>query len=87
MSQDEGMSEYGVEILEATLVPHLIWPGRLTSLDTSRGLTQKKAGFPCSVLNLGSCFMSQDEGMSESDRKSTRLNSSHRIASRMPSSA
>ena len=31
-----------------------------------RGLTQKKAGFPCSGLNLGSCFMSQDEGMSES---------------------
>ena len=33
---------------------------------TERGLTQKKAGFPCSGLNLGSCFMSQDEGMSES---------------------
>ena len=32
---------------------------------TDRGLTQKKAGFPCSGLNLGSCFMSQDEGMSE----------------------
>ena len=28
-------------------------------------LTQKKAGFPCSVLNSGSCFISQDEGMSE----------------------
>ena len=26
----------------------------------------KKAGFPCSRLNLGLCFMSQDEGMSES---------------------
>ena len=26
----------------------------------------KKAGFRCSGLNLGSCFMSQDEGMSES---------------------
>ena len=26
----------------------------------------KKAGFPCSGFNLGSCFMSQDEGMSES---------------------
>ena len=33
---------------------------------TKRGLTRKKAGFPCSGLNLGSCFMSQDEGMSES---------------------
>ena len=32
---------------------------------TARGLTQKKAGFLCSGLNLGSCFMSQDEGMSE----------------------
>ena len=29
-------------------------------------LTQKKAGFPGSVLNSGSCFISQDEGMSES---------------------
>ena len=29
-------------------------------------LSQKKAGFPCSVLNSGSCFISQDEGMSES---------------------
>ena len=26
----------------------------------------KKARFPCSALNLGSCFMLQDEGMSES---------------------
>ena len=33
---------------------------------TVRGLTQKEAGFPCSGLNLGSCFISQDEGMSES---------------------
>ena len=33
---------------------------------TARGLTQLKARFPCSGLNLGSCFMSQDEGMSES---------------------
>ena len=29
-------------------------------------LTQKKAGFPCSVLNSGLWFISQDEGMSES---------------------
>ena len=28
-------------------------------------LTQKKAGFPCSGLNSGSCCISQDEGMSE----------------------
>ena len=26
----------------------------------------KKDRFPCCGLNLGSCFMSQDEGMSES---------------------
>ena len=26
----------------------------------------KKAGFPCSGLNLGSCFMSQDKGMTDS---------------------
>ena len=29
-------------------------------------LTQKKAVFPCSGLNAGSSFISQDEGMSES---------------------
>ena len=29
-------------------------------------LTQKKAGFPCSGLNAGSYFISQDEGMTES---------------------
>ena len=38
MSQDEGMSESCVEILEETLVPRLIWTGGLTSLDTLRGL-------------------------------------------------
>ena len=35
--QDKGMSESCVEILEETLVPHVIWTGWLTSLDTSRG--------------------------------------------------
>ena len=29
-------------------------------------VTQKKASFPCSALNAGSSFISQDEGMSES---------------------
>ena len=29
-------------------------------------LTQKKVGLPCSGLNSASCFISQDEGMSES---------------------
>ena len=29
-------------------------------------LSQQKAGFPCIGLNSGSCFISQDEGMSES---------------------
>ena len=38
MSQDEGMSESCVEILEETLVPCLIWTGGLKSLDTLRGL-------------------------------------------------
>ena len=28
--------------------------------------TQKKVGFPCSAINAGSSFISQDEGMSES---------------------
>ena len=38
MSEDEGMSESCVEILEETLVPRLFWTGGLTSLDISRGL-------------------------------------------------
>ena len=38
MSQDEGMSESFVEIIEETLVPRLMWTGGHTSLDTSRGL-------------------------------------------------
>ena len=38
----------------------------LSSECTARDLTQKKDGFPCSGLNLGSCFMSQEEGVSES---------------------
>ena len=29
-------------------------------------MTQKKAGFPCSGLNAGSYFISQDEGLTES---------------------
>ena len=33
---------------------------------TVRGPDSKKAGFPCSGLNSGSSFISQDEGMSES---------------------
>ena len=28
-------------------------------------MTQKKVGVPCSGLNAGSCFISQDEGMFE----------------------
>ena len=44
---------------------------RVSVLSVSRGMYRerpdsKKAGFHCSGLNLGSCFMSQDEGMSES---------------------
>ena len=33
---------------------------------TPDALTQKKAVFPCTALNAGSSFISQDEGMSES---------------------
>ena len=33
---------------------------------TAIGLSQKKARIPCSGLNLGSCFTSQDEGMTDS---------------------
>ena len=45
---------------EGHCVSYLKWNG---SRET---LTQKKEGFPCIVLNSGSCFISQDEGMSES---------------------
>ena len=37
--------------------------------------------------NLKIAVVSQDEGTEVADRKSTRLNSSHNVASRMPSSA
>ena len=40
-------------------------------LSVSSGMYRERPGpkdgrYPCSVLNLGSCLMSQDEGMSES---------------------
>ena len=50
-------------------------PGRSSSLHlcflpqvewSREALTQKKAGYPCSGLNAGSCFISQDEGMTVS---------------------
>ena len=47
-------------MLEGPCVFCLKWNGRRETL------TQKNVGFPCSGLNLGSCFMSQEEGMSES---------------------
>ena len=47
-----------------------MWEGPFVSCLKWKGpretLTQKKAGFPCSVLNSGSCCISQNEGMSES---------------------
>ena len=45
---------------EGPCVSCLKWNGQRETL------TQKKVEFPCSVLNSGSCFISQDEGMSES---------------------
>ena len=45
---------------EGPFVSSLKWNGPRETL------TQKKAGFPCSGLNSGSCFISQDEGMSDS---------------------
>ena len=47
-------------MLEGLCVFCLKWNG------TGDALTQKKAGFPCSGLNAGSYFISQDEGMTES---------------------
>ena len=49
-----------IGIYEGPGVSCLKWNG---SWET---LTQKKAWFPCSGLNSASCFISQDEGMSES---------------------
>ena len=45
---------------EGLCVFYLKWNG------PREALTQKKAGFPCSGLNAGSYFISQDEGMTES---------------------
>ena len=36
------------------------------SASSGDSLTQKKSGFPCSGLNAGSSFISQNEGMSDS---------------------
>ena len=49
-----------IGMCEAPCVFCLKWNGPWDAL------TQKKAGFPCSGLNSGSYFISQDEGMSES---------------------
>ena len=47
-----------------------MWEGHCVSCLKWNGpretLTQKKVGFPYSVLHSGSCFISQDEGMSDS---------------------
>ena len=45
---------------EGPCVASLKWNGPRETL------TQKKAGFPCSGLNSFLCFISQDEGLSES---------------------
>ena len=43
------------------------WCFRIVVLEKTRDvLTQKKAGFPCSGLNAGSYFISEDEGMTKS---------------------
>ena len=47
-------------MLEGLCVFWLKWNG------PRYALTQKKAGFPCSGLNAGSYFISQDFGMTES---------------------
>ena len=47
-------------MLEGPCVFCLKWNG------PRKAMTQKRAGFPCSGLNSGSSFISQDEGMSES---------------------
>ena len=49
-----------VEMSEGPCVFCLKWNG------PREALSQKKAQFPCSGLNSGSSFISQDEGMSDS---------------------
>ena len=49
-----------ISMWEGPCVSYLNWNGPRETL------TQKKAGFPCSGLNSGSCFIWQDEEMSES---------------------
>ena len=79
LSQDESWYPVFDWRFEPTFHQHLkwsfpsaivMWEGPCVSCLKWNGpqetLTQKKAGFPCSGLNSGSCFISQDEGMSES---------------------
>ena len=78
-SQDESWFTVFEWRFETTLHQHLkwsfpsaigMWEGPCVSCLKWNGLretlTQKKALFPCSVLSSGSCFISQDEGMSGS---------------------
>ena len=55
---------------------------------TGTGIKALAKACGCTTGNLYSYFSSVDELIIEStDRKSTRLNSSHKVQSRMPSSA
>ena len=70
LSLTEEVSQFSTSTSSGDFPQQLVGGGTLCFLSqlecTARGLTQKKARFPGSGLNLGSCFMSQDEGMSES---------------------
>ena len=65
------------------LIPGLLWARKRLPPDTHTLIEKKYAGWS-GVLRLWVC---DDGGPSVTDRKSTRLNSSHTTVSRMPSSA
>src|SRR3546814_12772080 len=68
---------------------HALFPytTRFRSLPHSRRLRQSDVAYRTPLRGLGKGFVYSDAFVDDSDRKSTRLNSSHKCASRMPSSA
>ena len=62
-------------------------PGVVGSLDCCPGVTDGDDDGFRDGLRVGFRVVGRDVAASDGDRKSTRLNSSHDLASRMPSSA
>ena len=80
---DENQAESAHKVPKMTLTMAELADELHISLPTARKLV-RKSGFP--AFSIGSRILINREGL-QRDRKSTRLNSSHREKSRMPSSA